>query len=125
MTGTTVDAPRQPSIYRESVHIDETTIDPPRLRPATFEQVKITEETVDYPRHVPASQKVKMGYYDDDGKRSFPPPFWLCPLPRERGINGPQATTTRSATACTSLLTDFCTPKVTTRITTTTMTRSR
>ena len=74
MTGTTVDAPQQPSIYRESVHIDETTIDPPRLRPATFEQVKITEETIDYPRHVPASQKVKMGYYDDDGK---PPPVFL------------------------------------------------
>ncbi|KAI0138046.1 hypothetical protein F4776DRAFT_663177 [Hypoxylon sp. NC0597] len=90
---TTVDPPRRPhSQFTESVHVTEATVDPPVSRPVFKEEVSVTESTVDPPRpsppsifsqkeakvveetveypqhhHTPASQKSRMGYYDEDG----------------------------------------------------------
>ncbi|KAI1140762.1 hypothetical protein F5Y05DRAFT_402860 [Hypoxylon sp. FL0543] len=72
VTEATVDPPRQLPAFKEEVSVTETTVDPPRPSPSTFSQqkdTKIVEETVEYPRHnhTPASQKSRMGYYDEEG----------------------------------------------------------
>ncbi|KAI1104550.1 hypothetical protein F4804DRAFT_341752 [Jackrogersella minutella] len=71
VTESTIDPPRShlPVYNNEEVRVSESTIDPPRPSPSFHQDAKVTEETVEYPRHrhTPASQKSRMGYYDEDG----------------------------------------------------------
>ncbi|XDG07676.1 hypothetical protein ABKA04_007291 [Annulohypoxylon sp. FPYF3050] len=68
VTGSTIDPPKPVSSFKEEVRVSESTIDPPR--PSSYKKdTKIVEETSEYPRHrhTPASQKSRMGYYDEAG----------------------------------------------------------
>ncbi|KAI1764926.1 hypothetical protein GGR53DRAFT_520003 [Hypoxylon sp. FL1150] len=70
-TESTIDPPLSRPVFHEEVRVTESTIDPPKsLAPSYKEESSKIEETVEYPRHnhTPASQKSRMGYYDEDGQ---------------------------------------------------------
>ncbi|KAI1092000.1 hypothetical protein F5B19DRAFT_483603 [Rostrohypoxylon terebratum] len=71
VTGSTIDPPKpvSSSSFKEEVRVSESTIDPPRPTSSYKKDAKIVEETSEYPRHrhTPASQKSRMGYYDEAG----------------------------------------------------------
>ncbi|KAI1401481.1 hypothetical protein F4819DRAFT_496613 [Hypoxylon fuscum] len=72
VVGTTVDPPKPPRSHYSSdqeARVTESTVEPPKVAAPYFKDSKVNEETSEYPRHrhTPASQKSRMGYYDEDG----------------------------------------------------------
>ncbi|KAI0010886.1 hypothetical protein F4779DRAFT_626892 [Xylariaceae sp. FL0662B] len=68
VTEITIDPPSFRPVRREQVHISETTVDAAKPAPSYHKDTKVREETVRYPqKHSPATQKSRMGYYDEDG----------------------------------------------------------